>query len=85
MNRLIDLLDIQERIGRKSTWIWNEIAHGRFPKPLPLKTSKNLWVESEIDAWLENFISRARQSQEGESATTKRTEKARAARMQGAA
>ena len=30
-------------------------AHGDFPKPLKLGLKKSLWVEAEIDAWLETL------------------------------
>ena len=87
MARLIDLRQIQqEKINRCRTWIFGEIAAGRFPKPLPLKSSKNLWDEESVDRWLTDFIARVKQSgQDGENARATQTQKARAERKARAA
>lgn len=61
--RLISLKQIREtKINRSRSWIFAEIAAGRFPKPLDLEGSgPNLWDETDVDRWLDAFIAKAKE------------------------
>lgn len=59
--RLINLRTIQaEKISRGRSWIFAELAAGRFPRPV-VREGPNLWDEADIDRWLEDFVARAQE------------------------
>lgn len=57
--RLIPVREVAYKIGRGRTWIYNQMAAGTFPRPLPLGAGKHLWEESTIDEWLDRFVAEA--------------------------
>ncbi len=60
--RLIDWRTINaEKIKRSRSWIFAEMAAGRFPQPCVRGRGSNLWDESAVDRWLEEFTERAGQ------------------------
>ncbi len=60
--RLITLRQIQaEKLPRSRSWIFAELKAGRFPEPLEMNgAGPNLWEESVIDAWLQEFVAAAK-------------------------
>lgn len=60
--RLITLRQIQaEKLPRSRSWIFAELKACRFPKPLEMGGfGPNLWEESVVDAWLQEFIAAAK-------------------------
>ena len=54
--RLLPFEVTSERTNKGRTAMYEEIAEGKFPRPV--KTGKRgvAWVESEIDAWIERLI-----------------------------
>ncbi len=61
--RLINLRRIKvEKINRGRSWIYTEIAAGRFPKPLDLGTGgANLWDEEEVDRAISEYVAAAKE------------------------
>lgn len=49
----IRLPEVRRRTGLGKTTIYDWMKEGRFPKSLHLGGNIVVWVESEIDAWLE--------------------------------
>jgi predicted DNA-binding transcriptional regulator AlpA len=46
------------RYSKPHLWrMWNA---GQFPRPLKLSKSRNVWLESEIDEWIERRIAASR-------------------------
>ncbi|TPM11282.1 AlpA family transcriptional regulator [Mesorhizobium sp. B2-3-11] len=43
-------------IGFSRPHIWRLMKAGEFPKPIKLGSSRNAWLESEIDAYIERKI-----------------------------
>jgi len=57
MNKLLDYAALLERGIRYSRpHLWRLWTVGKFPKPVKLSTSRNAWLESDIDAWLETHV-----------------------------
>ncbi len=55
--RLINWRTINaEKIKRGRSWIFAEMAAGRFPQPIVRGHGSNLWDEAAVDRWLESFI-----------------------------
>jgi prophage regulatory protein len=54
MSNLLDYEDLRVR-GIKYTrpHLWRLWTKGQFPKPVKLSSSRNAWLASDIDAWLE--------------------------------
>ena len=54
MGNLLDYEDLRAR-GIKYTrpHLWRLWTSGRFPKPVKLSPSRNAWLASDIEAWLE--------------------------------
>lgn len=78
IKRLITLSTIRaEKIDRSRSWIANEMAAGRFPRPV-VQGNPNLWDEAEIERWLNDFVAACKTSDSSSQAA--RVAKARAAR-----
>lgn len=61
--RLLTLRQIQEqKFPRSRSWIFAEIAVGRFPKPIG-GCIPNLWEETVVDKFVEDFVAAAKRSQ----------------------
>lgn len=57
--RLIRLPEVIERVGIKRSMIYRLMGEGRFPRSRSLGAKCALWVESEIDDWV-NAIEEAK-------------------------
>lgn len=79
MSRLISLGTIQEKLDRSKSWLWARIAAKDFPAPV-VRGSKALWLESEVDRWMVDFVAKERLKDSQKSAESSRTAKARRAR-----
>jgi prophage regulatory protein len=57
MTKLLDYADLRARgikYSRPHLWrMWNT---GQFPKPVKVSPQRNAWLESDIDAWIENLV-----------------------------
>ena len=51
--RLIRLPQVMDRVGLKRSAIYQRMTEGRFPKSRLLGSRYTVWLESEIDAWIE--------------------------------
>lgn len=47
---------VNERVGLCRSYIHKLISKGQFPQPIKLGQRASGWLESEIDAWLEERI-----------------------------
>ncbi|KQW80777.1 helix-turn-helix transcriptional regulator [Brevundimonas sp. Root1279] len=54
---------VMDRIGMSRSWIYKEIAAGRFPKPVKIGSCSG-WYAGQIDTWIEQLVA----SQQGEPA-----------------
>ena len=52
------LSKVQERVGLKTTAIYDAINAGTFPAPVKLGTRAVAWVESEIAEWQQAQIAK---------------------------
>ena len=53
---LIRRSQVERRTGLACSSIYARIATGEFPKPVPLGGRNVAWVESEVDAWINERI-----------------------------
>lgn len=60
MERLIRLKEVTARTGLEKSTVYDLIADGEFPKPIPLTKRTVAWIESEVQAWIEKRIAAAR-------------------------
>ena len=51
--RLIRLPEVMSRVGLKRTAIYMRMKEGRFPQSRSLGSKCAVWVESEINAWVD--------------------------------
>jgi excisionase family DNA binding protein len=51
--RLISRQELCERIGVTFPTIWQWIVDGKFPQGRTLGGGRTLWLEAEVDAWIE--------------------------------
>lgn len=56
--KLIRIKDVMERTGLARSTIYKYISLGQFPQPIKLGTRAVAWVESEIEAWINDGIKR---------------------------
>ncbi|AUQ25096.1 helix-turn-helix transcriptional regulator [Dickeya zeae] len=57
---LIRLPEVIRRTGFGKTWIYELIKAGRFPSQVKTGVRAVAFIESEIDAWIDNAISQSR-------------------------
>lgn len=55
--RLLRLPDVIARVGIKRSMIYRLMGEGRFPKSRSLGPKCALWVEAEINQWIEGLSS----------------------------
>lgn len=53
--RLLRLPEVMSRVGLKRSAIYQRMSEGRFPKSRSLGPRCAVWIESEIDAWIDSF------------------------------
>ncbi len=53
--RLIRLPEVISRVGLKRSAIYQRMSEGRFPKSRSLGGKCTVWVESEIEAWINSI------------------------------
>lgn len=61
-DRLIPTVVVLDRICMSKTQMYRLIAAGEFPKPVPIGRHRVGFLESEVDAWIEE---RSRHRDEG--------------------
>ena len=50
---LLRLRDVMDRVGLRSSAIYQSVQRGTFPKPIRLGNSVSVaWLDQEVDAWL---------------------------------
>lgn len=59
-NRLLNIRQIRaEKLPKGRTWIFEAMRRGEFPRPVSV-VGPNLWLESDIDAFVEKYIAEAK-------------------------
>jgi len=56
INRLLRIADVSKKTTLAKSTIWLKISQGKFPKPIKLGDSINVWMEPDIDSWITSFI-----------------------------
>ena len=51
-DRALRLSQVIARLGMSRSWIYEEIAAGRFPKPVKIGIRASAWLESEVSEFL---------------------------------
>jgi predicted DNA-binding transcriptional regulator AlpA len=54
--RILRLPEVEQRTGKSRSGIYDGVAKGTFPAPVPLGARAVGWVEEEIDAYLEACV-----------------------------
>lgn len=55
--RLIRLPEVMARVGLKRSAVYQRMSEGRFPRSRSLGHKCAVWVEAEIDAWIQRIAS----------------------------
>lgn len=55
-DRLIRLPEVMARVGLRRTAIYQRMREGRFPRSRSLGPRCTVWVEAEINAWIEQVL-----------------------------
>ncbi|WP_336818906.1 helix-turn-helix transcriptional regulator [Cedecea sp. MMO-103] len=58
-DKFVDMEFITELTGLTDKWFYQLIKNGKFPKPIKLGRSSR-WLESEVEAWLQQRITDSR-------------------------
>ena len=65
MHRFLRLTEIKNLTGLSRSTIYMRIAEKRFPKPIKLGERAVAWLESDINAWMEQRIKESRKAVRG--------------------
>ena len=52
--RLLRLPEVMDRVGLRRSAIYQRMSEGRFPKCRTLGPKCSVWVEAEINAWIQS-------------------------------
>lgn len=58
--RLIRRPEVEQRTGLQKSAIYQRAKDGTFPRPIKIGTYNVAWLESEIDAWVEERVAASR-------------------------
>ena len=58
--RLLRLREVMARTGLSWTMIFDWRKEGRFPQPVLLGTRTRVWIESELEEWMREWIAKSR-------------------------
>ncbi len=58
--KLIRLPQVLELVGFKKTKLWKMVSTNEFPQPIKLSERVTVWIEAEVDDWVNAKISEAR-------------------------
>jgi prophage regulatory protein len=61
MTKLLRLPQVKQSTGLSKSSIYARIAEGTFPKQIPLGPRLVVWVESDIQNWISEQVSAAKQ------------------------
>lgn len=53
--RLLRLPEVMDRVGLRRSAIYQRMSEGRFPKCRTLGAKCSVWVEAEINAWIDGI------------------------------
>ncbi|GAA0762284.1 prophage regulatory protein [Erythromicrobium ramosum] len=53
--RLLRLPEVMSRVGLRRSAIYQRMSEGRFPKCRSLGPKCSVWVEAEINAWIDSI------------------------------
>lgn len=59
-NTLIRLTEVQRRTGYSKAWIYRLMGQGKFPASVKIGSRAIVFVESEIDEWINQRIAESR-------------------------
>ena len=59
-NRILRLPHVEEATGLSGSTIYRKIKYGEFPRPIPLGARAVGWLESDVQAFLQGCIDKAR-------------------------
>jgi prophage regulatory protein len=51
--QLLNTKDLIQKLRKSRSWIYTEMAAGRFPKPIKIGARAVVWRESDIASWLQ--------------------------------
>ena len=54
--RLIRIQEVMDKVGIARSTVWHMVKKGTFPKPRKLSPKVTVWVESEIDEYINNIV-----------------------------
>ena len=63
LNKLLRIADVSAKTTLAKSTIWLKISQGKFPKPIKLGDSINVWMESDIDSWINSYIPKSLDTQ----------------------
>jgi prophage regulatory protein len=55
VTRLIRLPEVMGRVGMKRSTIYRKMEEGSFPRSRSISAKCAVWVEAEIEGWIENI------------------------------
>lgn len=54
--QMLRIADVCKLVSLSKTTIYDRLARGKFPRPVRFTRTLNLWVLSEVEAWVDEQI-----------------------------
>ena len=58
--RFLRIPEIVHRTGMSRTTIYDRINEGKFPKQIPLGSNLVVWLESDVQKWMQEQVDKGR-------------------------
>ncbi|HDS9358809.1 TPA: AlpA family transcriptional regulator [Enterobacter chengduensis] len=55
-DKLLRIRQVEEKIGFSKSWVYQQISKNRFPPGIRIGNVQVAWLESEIDAWIQQRL-----------------------------
>lgn len=65
-SQLLRLDEVSQLTTLAKSTIWLKISQGKFPKPIKISPSINVWRLSSLNAWLDSHASDSKQGDQSE-------------------
>ncbi len=73
MKCFIRIKAVTEKVGFGKSKVWELTKEGEFPQPIKLTAGTTVWIEEEVDQWIDEQINKFRETPVSQEEPARRT------------